>query len=102
MGSHLLNGDAGIDGASDNFVSDKSEGFSVQDASPTDSSDYYDNDEEDDIEEVTTKKPVSSLRSRNRPNVRKSAAQQYKERLRKRVEKEKAKLQLTELASKKS
>ena len=74
----------------------------MQDVSPTDSSDYYDNNDEDDIEEVTTKKPVSSLRSRNRPNVRKSVAQQYKERLRKRVEKEKAKLQLAELASKKS
>jgi len=80
------------------------EGFTVEDVSPTESSEYYYNDNGDDIDqekEVTTKKPVSSLRSRTRPNIRKSASQAYKERLRKRVEKEKVKLQLAELASKK-
>merc|ERR1712223_545475 len=51
-------------------------------------------------EELTTRKPSNSFR--RRPNVRQSASQAYKERLRKRVEKEKAKLQLAELASKKS
>merc|ERR1712025_248558 len=63
---------------------------------PTDISDYYYNDSEDNTEnseetEVTTKKNISSLRSRSRPNFRKSASQAYKERL-----------QLAELASKKS
>ena len=83
------------------------ESYTIEDATPTDISDYYYNDSEDNTEnseetEVTTKKNISSLRSRSRPNFRKSASQAYKERLRKRVEKEKAKLQLAELASKKS
>merc|ERR1711879_865183 len=110
---HLANGDQEIDGASDQAMYDKvseeselaaEEGFTVEDVSPTESSEYYYNDNGDDIDqekEVTTKKPVSSLRSRTRPNIRKSASQAYKERLRKRVEKEKVKLQLAELASKK-
>merc|ERR1719270_1693061 len=114
--THLPNGVVEIDGAVDNTVYDKfsaeseltaDESYTIEDATPTDISDYYYNDSEDNTEnseetEVTTKKNISSLRSRSRPNFRKSASQAYKERLRKRVEKEKAKLQLAELASKKS
>ena len=97
-----------IDGGEDITVYDKfssereltaNEGFSVEDVSTTDRPEYYYNDEEEE-EELTTRKPSNSFR--RRPNVRQSASQAYKERLRKRVEKEKAKLQLAELASKKS
>ena len=97
-----------IDGGEDITVYDKfssereltaNEGFSVEDVSTTDRPEYYYNDEEEE-KELTTRKPSNSFR--RRPNVRQSASQAYKERLRKRVEKEKAKLQLAELASKKS
>ena len=82
----LTNGVLEIDGAG--------EGFSVHD---TNQADYYDYAEE----VITTKRPVSKLKTRSRPSARKSASDAYKERLKKRLEKEKAKLQLSELANKK-
>ena len=82
----LTNGVLEIDGAG--------EGFSGHDTSP---GDYYDYAEE----VLTTKRPVSKLKTRSRPSARKSASDAYKERLKKRLEKEKAKLQLSELANKK-
>jgi len=106
--THFPNGVVEIDGGEDITVYDKfssereltaNEGFSVEDVSTTDRPEYYYNDEEEE-EELTTRKPSNSFR--RRPNVRQSASQAYKERLRKRVEKEKAKLQLAELANKKS
>ena len=80
VGPGLTNGAPEIDGAG--------EGFSVHD---------YDYTEE----VITTKRPVSKLKTRSRPSARKSASDAYKERLKKRLEKEKAKLQLSELANKK-